>query len=157
MKKQVKILLSTFFLMLGFIPALAQTEEFAGKIISLGANATTLETGQWYVLFNAKTSAYIVEGSGNTLGISTTSPNNSDAQSNAGYLVQLEETGTENQYYLKTGLGNYFCNVNTNGNNGTNATVAAKYYYTITGLGSDGHWGLRSIGCLNSSRSSQPF
>ena len=146
MKKLVKTLLSTFIIMLGIIPALAQADEFAGKIIKLGSNATTLETGQWYVLFNAKTSSYIVEGAGNTLGVSTVSPNNTDAQTNAGYLVQLEEAGEEGKYYLKSGLGNYFCNMNTSANNGTSATVQNKYYYTITEFGSAGHWALRSIG-----------
>ena len=146
MKNFIKLLFVSLFAVFGTASAWAQAENLAGKIINLGGNATTLETGQWYVLFNAKTSAYIVEGAGNTLGVSTTSPNNSDAQASAGYLVQLEETGTESQYYLKTGMGNYFCNVNTNGNNGTNATVATKYYYTITEHGSAGHWGLRSIG-----------
>ena len=48
MKKLVKALLSTFIIMLGIIPALAQADEFAGKIIKLGSNATTLETGQRY-------------------------------------------------------------------------------------------------------------
>ena len=144
MKKQVKILLSTLFLVLGIIPAWAQAEEFAGKIIKLGSNATTLETGQWYVLYNGSTSSFVVEGAGNTLGVSTSSPNNTDAQANAGYLVQLEEAGEEGRYYLKTGLGNYFQNVNTSANNGTSPTVQTKFYYTITEL-SSGHWSLRSI------------
>ena len=130
--------------LLGTTFAQAQSEEFTGKIINLGANVTTLETGQWYVLYNASTASFTVEGSGNTLGVSTTSPNSTDAKSNAGYLVQLEETGTENQYYLKSGLGNYYCNVTTSKNNGTSADVAAKYAYTIAQLGSAGHWTLRS-------------
>ena len=146
MKRFIKLLFVSLFAVFGPASAWAQAEEFAGKIINLGSNATTLETGKWYVLFNASTSAYIVEGAGNTLGISTSSPNNTDAQANAGYLVQLEETGTANQYYLKTGLGNYYQNVNTSANNGTSPIVQTKFYYTITQLGSEGHWSLRSIG-----------
>ena len=149
MKNSIKMLLASLFLLLApcfLLQVSAQAEEFAGKIISLGGNATTLETGQWYVLFNGVTSSYVVEGENNTLGVSTSSPNNTDAQTNAGYLVQLEETGTEGQYYLKSGLGNYYQNVNTNQNNGTSPTVQTKFYYTISELGSAGHWSLRSIG-----------
>ncbi|MCR5849121.1 MAG: M60 family metallopeptidase [Bacteroidaceae bacterium] len=143
----MKKLLSVICCLLFAVSSWAQAEELAGKIINLGGNVTTLETGQWYVLFNGKTGSYIVEGSGNTLGLSTASPNNTDALTNAGYLVQLEETGTEGRYYLKTGLGNYYQNVNTSGNNGTSATVQTKFFYTFTQLGStEGHWSLRSVG-----------
>ena len=146
MKNSIKLFLAFFFAVLGFVPAWAQAEELAGKIITLGNNATTLETGRWYVLFNAKTSSYIVEGTGNTLGVSAVSPNNMEAGTNAGYLVQLEEAGEGGKYYLKSGLGNYYCNMNTSANNGTSATVQSRYYYTITKLGSEGHWSLRSVG-----------
>ena len=146
MKNLVKLYLASLLAILGTTVVQAQAEEFAGKIINLGNNATTLETGKWYVLFNASTSTYVVEGDGNTLGVTSTSPNNVDAQANAGYLVQLEENGNANQYYLKSGLGNYYQNVSTTANNGTSSTVQAKFYYTITQLGSEGHWSLRSIG-----------
>ena len=149
MKNSIKMLLASLFLLLApcsLLQVSAQTEEFAGKIISLGGNATTLETGKWYVLFNGVTSSYVVEGANNTLGVSTSSPNGVDAQTNAGYLVQLEETGTEGRYYLKSGLGNYYCNVNESQNNGTSATVATKYFYAISSLGTAGHWSLRSLG-----------
>ena len=127
----------------------AQGSEFAGKIINVENNAaTTLETGKWYVLYNASTASYVVEGAANALGVSTTSPNNTDAQSNAGYLVQLEETGTEGRYYLKSGLGNYYCNVNESTTAAsTSATVMTRYYYTYAQQGSEaGHWALRSLG-----------
>ena len=61
----------------------AQTSELEGKIISVGSAATTLEAGQWYVLYNAATSAYVLEGEGNTLGVTTASPNGADAVSGA--------------------------------------------------------------------------
>ena len=144
MKNLFKFFLASFFAVLGITSVQAQAEAFAGKIINLGGNATTLETGQWYVLFNASTSTYVAEGADNTLGVSTTSPNGTDARYNAGYLVQLEEAGASNQFYLKSGLGNYYCNVTTSKNNGTNATLAEKYAYTISQLGSEGHWSLRS-------------
>ena len=140
MKRLSTIICSLF----AIISVWAQASEFAGKIINVGAAATTLETGQWYVLYNAYTSAFTLEGAGNTLGVSTTSPNGTDAQTNAGYLVQLEENGTTGQYYLKSGLGNYYCNVTTSKNNGTDPNVQAKYYYAIAALSTAGHWTLRS-------------
>ena len=95
MKNSFKLFFAALFAVLGIIPALAQAEELAGKVINVGGSATALETGRWYVLYNEATASYAVEGAGNTLGVSTSSPSNTDAQGNAGYLVQLEEAGTE--------------------------------------------------------------
>ncbi len=142
----MKKLLTIISCLLSMACAWAQAGEFAGKIINLGGNATTLETGQWYVLYNASTSSFIVEGEGNALGVSSTSPNGADAQSNAGYLVQLEKAEADNQYYLKSGLGNYYANATMSRINPTSAEVVAKYAYTIAQLGSAGHWSLRSNG-----------
>ena len=145
MKKSMKLLLASCLALLGVVSASAQAEEFAGKIIKLGSAVETLEAGQLYVLYNSATKSYIVEGSNNTLGVSTSNPNTTDAQTNAGYLVRLEETGTAGKYYLKSGLGNYYGTVTPSGNGGTDATVADKYAYTIESLGSR-HWSLRSNG-----------
>ena len=144
MKNSVKLLLASLFALLGTTSAWTQTSEFAGKIISLGSAATTLETGQWYVLYNIATNAFIVENESNTLGVTSTSPNGTDAQTNAGYLVQLEETGESGKYYLKSGLGNYYGNAVTSRVNKTDSVVAAKYAYTIAQFGSAGHWSLKS-------------
>ena len=146
MKNSIKLLLASLFVLLGSASAWAQESEFAGKIISLGNAATTLETGQWYVLYNAATSSYTKEGTNNTLGVSTASLDGADAESSVGYLVQLEENGTAGQYYLKSGFGNYYCNLSTSGNSGTNATVTARYYYAIAQFNTAGHWTLRSGG-----------
>lgn len=144
MKTSLKLFLASLFAVLGTAFSQAQENELAGKIINVGNNATTLETDKWYVLYNANTSSYVLEGAGNTLGVSTTSPNNTDAQANAGYLVQLEATSTEGRYYLKSGLGNYYANLNTSGNNGTAATVKTTYFFTIEQFSTEGHWSLRS-------------
>lgn len=144
MKNYIKQLLTSLLVASSVTFAWAQTNELAGKIISVGTNATTLETGKWYVLYNATTASFTAEGKSNTLSVTTSSPNGTDAQANAGYLVQLEETGTAGKYYLKSGLGNYYCNVTTSKNNGTSAEVATKYAYTIAQLTTAGHWSLRS-------------
>ena len=122
----------------------AQTSELAGKIISVGSAVTELETGVWYVLYNAATTSYALEGPGNTLGVTTQSPNGADAQSNAGYLVMLEETGSSNKYYLKSGLGNYYCNVTTSKNNGTAAEPLSKYAFAFGSFTTPGHWSIKS-------------
>ena len=122
----------------------AQTSELAGKIISVGSAATELETGVWYVLYNAATTSYALEGPGNTLGVTTQSPNGADAQSNAGYLVMLEETESSNKYYLKSGLGNYYCNVTTSKNNGTAAEPLSKYAFAFGSFTTPGHWSIKS-------------
>ena len=144
MKLTTKLLFASLLALAGSAFAKAQESDFEGKIIKLGAAATTLQTGQWYVLYNAATDAYVLEGSGNTLGITTTSPDGADAASAAGYLVQLEETDKDGIYYLKSGLGNYYCNVTTSKNNGTSATLATKYDYTVASFGTAGHWNLKS-------------
>ena len=135
---------ATLLVLCASAPLYAQAEDFAGKVISLGDNATTLETGQWYVLYNSSTSSFILEGADNTLGVSTTSPDGMEATPNAGYLIQLENGEEEGSYYLKTGLGNYIANVTTTRNNGTKATLQPRYSYTITQLGTEGHWSLRN-------------
>ena len=132
------------FQLLGIWTVQAQSQEWEGKILSVGENVTTLQTGEWYFLYNPSTLSFTKEGTGNTLNPTTTSPDGLDASSGAGYLVQLEATGTEGKYYLKSGLGNYYANVTPSKNYGTNATVAAKYAYTIAQIGSAGHWSLKS-------------
>ncbi|MBP3712496.1 MAG: M60 family metallopeptidase [Bacteroidaceae bacterium] len=143
MKTFIKSLFASFFMLLVSSPMALAQSDLAGKIINLGSSATQLETGTWYVLYNASTNAYVQEGTGGTLGVVSTSPHGADAANNAGYLVQLEDAG-DGKYYLKSGLGNYYCNVSTTKNNGTDATVAAKYAYTITAFTTAGHWSLRS-------------
>lgn len=137
----LKILLLT--ILVGTLPSVAHSQDLEGKIISVGETVTSLETGKWYVLYNASTLSYAKEESGNTLVASSATPNGLDATGGAGYLVQLESTGEDNKYYLKSGLGNYYCNLGSNKNNGTNATMAAKYAYTFASFGTEGHWSLK--------------
>lgn len=149
MKKRILNLIPGLALLLAAFagtPLQAQTDDFTGKTISLGGNSTTLETGQWYVLYNAATSSYVVEGKENALGVSSTTPNGTSATTNIGYLIQLEEAGAAGEYYLRTGRGNYIANVTTSKNNGTSPDAADKYAFAIAQLGSAGHWSLRSNG-----------
>lgn len=131
-------------LTLGILPINVQSQEFTGKILNVGKSATTLQTGKWYVLYNAYTLSYAKEETGNKLVATTETPNGTDAESSAGYLVQLEEADTEGKYYLKTGLGNNYRNLTGTKNNGTEATPRSSSYYTIDPFDKEGHWGLKS-------------
>lgn len=147
-RDMLTILLLT--ILFGALPAKALGQDWEGKILSVGETVTSLQTGDWYVLYNASTMSYVKEGAGNTLAASTTSPNGLDASTAAGYLVQLESAGEDGKYYLKSGLGNYYCNLGSNKNNGTNATLATKYAYTFSAFSIEGHWSLKSSYYLQS-------
>ena len=134
--------------LLGMYTLQAQGQEWEGKILSIGESVTTLQTDKWYVLYNSSTSSYAKEEAENTLVATTTDPNGLDASTGAAYLVQLEAAGTQNKYYLKTGLGNYYANVTSSNPNVTSATLASKYAYTIAKFNTEGHW------CLKNSSSS---
>ena len=49
-KKLTFLFAAMLFTLTGLSPTWAQTNEFTGKIISVGENATTLEEGKWYLL-----------------------------------------------------------------------------------------------------------
>ena len=134
--------------LLGMYTLQAQGQEWEGKILSIGESVTTLQTDKWYVLYNSSTSSYAKEEAENTLVATTTDPNGLDASTGAAYLVQLEAAGTQNKYYLKTGLDNYYANVTSSNPNVTSATLASKYAYTIAKFNTEGHW------CLKNSSSS---
>lgn len=146
MKKYLPLLLLALMSILGSPVCLAQaTTDFSGKLFSVGENASNLETGKWYFLYNASTSRYVVEGEGNTLGVTATSPNKLNAATHLGYLVQLEAAEKEGQYFIKTGLGNYYCNVTSQKNNGTSATTDERYVYAISKFNeTEGHWVVQS-------------
>ena len=149
MKRDV-IMILLLTILFGALPSMAQGQDWEGKILSVGETATSLQADKWYVLYNASTLSYAKEEQGNTLIASATNPNGLDASTAAGYLVQLESTGEEGKYYLKSGLGNYYCNLGSGKNNGTNATLAAKYAYTFAAFGTEGHWSLRASYYLQS-------
>ena len=143
MKNSIRLFLTVLLAVFCTTTAHTQENELSGKIINVGSSVTTLATGQWYVLYNAATESYTLEGTGNTLDASTDSPDGSEAVTGAGYLVQLEEADGDS-YYIKTGLGNYFSNVILSKNYGTTATAAARNLYGIDALEAEGHWTLRS-------------
>ncbi|MGN0233985.1 MAG: M60 family metallopeptidase [Bacteroidaceae bacterium] len=145
MNKLYTMLLTVLMALAGSANIWADTEDFSGKILSVGSTITSLETGKWYLLYNQSTKRYVLEGSDNTLGLTTTSPNGSEAADNLGYLIQLENTDEEGKFYLKTGLGNYFQFLTTSANGGTKDTPGSTGIYTFTQFGENaGHWSIRN-------------
>lgn len=147
MNKLYTILLTMLLALTGSVRAWADSDEFSGKILSLGNLATSLETGKWYFLSNNGTGRFVCEGKDNTLSMTSTSPSGLDAADALGYLVQLESTGAEGKYYLKTAMGHYFSTVNTKTNKGTIDAPTSSSAYTIASFSNvAGHWSFRSNG-----------
>ena len=145
MKKRFTFALTALLLtLIGVSPVWAQSEGLTGKILNVGATATTLEEGKWYLLYNMYSSSFAKEEVGNVLTVTTTNPNSTDAGTSAGYLVLLEKQ-EDGRYLLKSGLGNYYRNVLVGKNNGTSAEPTETSPYTIAPIeGSEGHFTLMS-------------
>ena len=108
MNKLYTLLLTMLLALAGTVHTWAETEDFSGKVLSMGNTVTSLETGKWYFISCTGTGRFIRESNNNTLSLTTTTPHGLEAESNLGYLVQLESTDTEGKYYLKTARGRYF-------------------------------------------------
>ena len=83
--------------------------DFTDKdIVVSSAAAASLQTGKWYVMFDRGANhGYLYENNSNQLYNTNTVPAGS-ATDNAKYLVRI--VGWENEYYIQTGLGNFFGN-----------------------------------------------
>ena len=89
--------------------SLTAFSDFDGYDISVSSEAaSTLSTGQWYVMFDRGANhGYLYENtSSHTLYNTSTVPAGA-ATTAAKYLVRLTDAGS-GMYYLQTGLGNYF-------------------------------------------------
>lgn len=84
----------------------ALSELYGG--ISVGSEAASLTTGQWYVMFDRGAGhGYLYEQtSSHTLYNTNTAPSGLSAD-NAKYLVRLSDA-TDGKYYIQNGFGNYF-------------------------------------------------
>ncbi len=123
-------------------PSMALQDEFTDKDISVSAEAAaSLQTGQWYVMFDRGANhGYLYENGENKLYNTATVPAGS-ATDNAKYLVRI--VGWDNEYYLQTGLGNFFGNIQHNAYVPTTATATDKI--TIKKINdTDGHFYLMS-------------
>ena len=123
-------------------PATPEVEDFTDKDINvISEAAATLQTGQWYVMFDRGANhGYLYENSENKLYNTATVPSGS-ASDNAKYLVRV--VGWNNEYYLQTGLGNFFGDIQQSINVPT--TTTATEPITLKKIAStDGHYYLAS-------------
>lgn len=116
--------------------------EFDGKDIRVSSDAAaSLQTNQWYVMFDRGPGhGYLYENNSNQLYNTATAPSGS-ATNNAKYLVRI--VGWNNEYYLQTGLGNFFGKIQ----HGTTVptTTTATEQITIKKIAdTDGHFYLMS-------------
>ncbi|MBQ6190923.1 MAG: exo-alpha-sialidase [Bacteroidaceae bacterium] len=116
--------------------------DFTNKDISVSTEAAaSLETGKWYAMFDRGANhGYLYENNQNKLYNTNTVPSGS-ATNNAKYLVRI--VGWDNEYYLQTGLGNFFGNIQ--GSTTVPTTATATEQITIKKIaGTDGHFYLMS-------------
>lgn len=96
--------------------------------------ATSVEDGQWYVLWNdGQSTALRDKGKGTAFTTLATLPCGQRTEFNAGLLVKAEKAG-DGQYRLHTGLGNYLPVV---AQNATASPAANGALYSFVSLGSD--------------------
>lgn len=116
--------------------------EFDGKDISVSSDAaSSLQTNQWYVMFDRGANhGYLYENGENKLYNTATVPSGS-ATNNAKYLVRI--VGWNNEYYLQTGLGNFFGKIQGSTTVPTTATATERIILRKI-AGTDGHYYLTS-------------
>lgn len=123
-------------------PATELADEFDDKDVSVSSEAAaSLETGKWYVMFDRGANhGYLYENGENKLYNTATAPSGS-ATDNAKYLVRI--VGWNNEYYIQTGLGNFFGNFQHSTNVLTTASATEQIIIKKI-AGTDGHFYLMS-------------
>ena len=119
----------------------ALSELYGG--ISVGSEAASLTTGQWYVMFDRGANrGYLYEQtSSHTLYNTNTVPSGLSAD-NAKYLVRLSDA-TDGKYYIQNGFGNYFGTITASTAVPMSASAIAPI--TVEKIAStDGHFYLQS-------------
>ncbi len=148
-KRVFSTLAALLLALVGAVQAEAQLWELRSCSMSVSeTEATSLTTGQWYVMKNRGRSAYAYENSSQGLIANATAPTggaHAYLAANCGYLVRLVASGTDGQYYLQTGYGHYFGTLTSGGNNG--ATSAQTQAYTYGKIAStESHFYLQAAG-----------
>ena len=121
--------------------------ELISHDISIASEAAaTVETGQWYVMSQRTRSSYVYEDvTTHTLKHTQTKPSGK-ATTNASYLVQLV-SGTDGNYYIKNGLGNYIGQIIASTNVPT--TALKEEQHAVQKINNtDGHY---SVQCISNS------
>lgn len=124
-------------------PAMAQLSELSGKVIkSIGGEATSLTTNQWYLMYNRGRQTYAYENTGHNMiyvKASDVAAVGDNAQDKCAFLVRLVEGNSSGQYFLQTGRGSYFGSL-TQGSSNSVTSDKSVYYTYGTINGSAGHF-----------------
>ena len=124
-------------------PSSTALSELTDKDISVSnIAAETIETGQWYVMFDRGANhGYLYENSSSHTLYNTTTVPSGYAPDNAKYLVRI--VGEGGNYYLQTGLGNYFGEITQS--TAVPTTALKEQLITIKKISdTDGHYYLAS-------------
>ena len=118
--------------------------ELIGKVMTVSSTAAeTVQTGQWYVMFDRGANhGYLYENSSShTLYNTNTAPTGGYAPNYAKYLVRI--VGEGGNYYLQTGYGNYFGEITQS--TAVPTTAVKEQLITIKKISdTDGHYYLAS-------------
>lgn len=117
--------------------------EIAGRTVRASRTAaTSVETGRWYVLWNAgRCCSPFSQGVKSTLTNVGTIPTGEKTEISAGQLVRFVDA-EDGKYYIQTGLGDYWNTFVHNGNRPTTATpqqafaigtIQSGYFYMKSG------------------------
>lgn len=128
----------------------AALDELTNYDINVSSTAaTSLTTGQWYVMRNVGRNGYLYEKTADHKLYTQATKPSGNASNNAQSLVRLVEDGN-GKYYLQTGFGNYFYTL-IDGNDGSGVggnnngtTSLKKAAYTIGNI-SSGYFYLQDI------------
>jgi hypothetical protein len=123
-------------------------EELNDYDISIAATAaTSLTTGQWYIMKNIGRNGYLYEKSADHILYTQAAKPTGSASDNAPFLVRLVDA-EDGEYYIQTGYGNYFSTL-IDGNDGSgrggnnNGTTAIKRYSFTIGSIASGYYYLK--------------
>ena len=111
--------------------------ELISKKITIGADATTVDENQWYVLYNHNRQVCVSEET-SAFKMRTVPANGAVAESNAGMLFKFVAVeGQDGQYYIVSGNGLYFDFMNNNSSTVSTTPVA----YNVAQIGDNaGHF-----------------
>ena len=141
MRKKFTLLFAALLACVGVVKA-EVNNELLSKKITIGADATTLSTNQWYVLYNHGRGVCVSEET-TAFKMRSTPADDALAQDVAGMLFKLTTVeGQENQYYVESGNGLYFNFVQNDASTVSNTPIA----YEIKTIGENaGHFYIKHV------------
>ncbi|MBQ8045063.1 MAG: hypothetical protein IJ269_01775, partial [Bacteroidales bacterium] len=123
-------------------PAMSQLSELSGKVInSIGSEASSFSTNQWYLMYNRGRGTYAYERSNGMVYVKNSDipVAGDDATTKSAFLIRLVDSGTTGKYYIQTGNGNYFGSLTEGDNNGVTSNKSVLYSCNTIN-GNSGHF-----------------